>query len=73
MEHDLQLRAAARAIYDAVYPSEDWAPVCFEQAERLRTLHYRQAVDAARQARALLGDGQVQPDLFAVLPAQARG
>lgn len=68
MEHDLQLRAAARAIYDAVYPGEEWAPVDFDQAERLRTVHYRQAVDAALQARLLLGQRLVQPDLFAPLP-----
>jgi len=24
MQHDLQLRAAARAIYENVYPSEEW-------------------------------------------------
>ncbi|MBA4760614.1 hypothetical protein [Sphingomonas sp.] len=64
MEHDLQLRAAARAIYDECYPSEDWAPVGFEEAERFRTVHYRQAVGAAQQARAaLLGSG-VQHSLF---------
>lgn len=64
MEHDLQLRAAARAIYDACYPSEDWAPVGFEEAERFRTVHYRQAVGAAQQARVVLGDSGVQPCLF---------
>ncbi len=47
MEHDLLLRAAARAIYDACYPSDDWAPVGFDEAERCGTVHYRQAVDAA--------------------------
>ncbi|UYY78391.1 hypothetical protein [Sphingomonas sp. R1] len=65
MEHDLQLRAAARAIYDACYPSEDWAPVGFEEAERFRTVHYRQAVGAALQARSVLNDCAVQPTLFA--------
>lgn len=65
MEHDLQLRAAARAIYDSCYPSEDWAPVGFDEAERFRTVHYRQAVGAAQQARAVLGDRTVQPSLFA--------
>lgn len=65
MEHDLQLRAAARAIYDACYPSEDWAPVGFDEAERFRTVHYRQAVGAAQQARAVLNDGRdQQPTLF---------
>lgn len=65
MEHDLQLRAAARAIYDACYPSEEWAPVGFEEAERFRTIHYRQAVGAAQHARAVLNDRAVQPNLFA--------
>jgi hypothetical protein len=64
MEHDLQLRAAARAIYDACYPSEEWAPVGFDEAERFRTVHYRQAVGAAQQARAMLADRGVQPCLF---------
>lgn len=54
MEHDLLLRAAARAIYDACYPSDDWSPVGFDEAERCGTVHYRQAVDAALQARAML-------------------
>ncbi len=54
MQHDLQLRAAARVIYDACYPTEDWAPVGFDEAERYATVHYRQAVGAARQARAVL-------------------
>lgn len=54
MEHDLLLRAAARAIYDVCYPSDDWAPVGFDEAERCGTVHYRQAVDAALQARAVL-------------------
>ena len=65
MEHDLRLRAAARAIYDACYPSEEWAPVGFEEAERFRTIHYRQAVGAAQHARAVLSDCAVQPNLFA--------
>lgn len=54
MGHGLRLRAAARAIYDACYPSEEWAPVGFDEAERCRTIHYRQAVGAAQQARAVL-------------------
>jgi hypothetical protein len=51
MQHDVRLRAAARVIYDACYPSEEWSPVRFDEAERYQTVHYRQAVDAARQAR----------------------
>lgn len=54
VQHDLQLRAAARAIYDACYPSEEWALVSFDEAERYGTVHYRQAVGAAQQARAVL-------------------
>lgn len=64
MQHDVRLRAAARAIYDACYPGEEWAPVGFEEAERHGTIHYRQAVGAALEARAALG-APVQPDLFA--------
>ncbi|PVX31496.1 hypothetical protein [Sphingomonas pokkalii] len=61
MEHDLQLRAAARACY----PSEEWAPFGFDETERFRTIHYRQAVGAALQARQALYDRAVQPTLFA--------
>jgi hypothetical protein len=57
MQHDARMRAAARAIYEAVYPTEDWAPVAFDEAERRRTVHYRQAVDAAREARLLFMAG----------------
>lgn len=64
MEHDLQLRAAARVIYDTCYPGEEWAPVGFDDAERFRTIHYRQAVGAAQQARAVLNDCAIQPSLF---------
>ncbi|MDO7843559.1 hypothetical protein [Sphingomonas immobilis] len=71
MQHDLQLRAAARVIYDACYPSEDWAPVGFDDAERYGTVHYRQAVGAAQQARAVLVDRTIQPSLFATDPALA--
>ena len=42
------LREAARAIYNTVYPSEEWTPIKFEEAERLETVHYRIAVTAAR-------------------------
>jgi hypothetical protein len=50
------LRDAVRAIYDAVYPTEDWASVGFEEAELLDTIHYRNAVTAARSASMLLSD-----------------
>lgn len=55
MHHDMRLRAAARAIFDACYPSDDWSPVRFDEAERLRTVHYRQAVQAAQEARVTFG------------------
>lgn len=63
MQHDVRLRAAARAIYDACYPGEEWAPVAFDEAEKYRTIHYRQAVGAAIEARAALV-APVQPELF---------
>lgn len=50
MQHDPAMRAAARAIYDAVWPTEELAPVGFEDAERYRTIHYRRAVEAAQRA-----------------------
>ena len=65
MHHDQPLRAAARAIYDACYPSEEWSPIGFEEAERFGTLHYRQAVDAAQQARCVLAGRGEQLALFA--------
>ena len=54
MQHDMCLRAAARAIYDTCYPGEEWSPLSFDEAERFSTVHYRQAVGAAQQARAVL-------------------
>lgn len=56
------LREAARAIYEAVYPSAEWTPVSFDEAERFDTVHYRNAVAAARTASMLLsesGDGRL--------------
>jgi hypothetical protein len=70
MQRDLQLRAAARVIYDACYPSEEWAPVGFDEAERFGTVHYRQALGAAQQARTVLFDQAEQPMLFPA-PAHA--
>jgi hypothetical protein len=48
------LRAVARAIYEAVYPSDEWAQVGFDDAERFETVHYRQAMTAAERAEARL-------------------
>ncbi len=56
MEQGSTLRDATRAIYDTVYPGEEWAPVGFEEAERCDTVHYRNALSAARQASMLLSD-----------------
>lgn len=54
MRHDVELRATAQAIFDACYPSDDWSPLTFIEAERFGTVHYRQAVDAAIRARGML-------------------
>jgi hypothetical protein len=67
MQHDLQLRAAARAIYENVYPSKEWAPIGFDDAERYGTVHYRQAVGAAQDARAVLAAPHQQLPLPAIL------
>jgi len=65
MQHDIRLRAAARAIYDACFPTEEIAPVGFDEAERFGTIHYRRAVEAARAARLnLLFDTGRQLPLF---------
>jgi len=56
LRHHLRLRAAASVIYDTVYPGPEWAPVSFEQAERLETVRYRQAVAAALLVRPVLAD-----------------
>lgn len=66
MQHDALLRAMARATYDACYPSDDWTLLGFEDAERLGTVQYRQAVDAAQRNRALLAATGEQLFLFAV-------
>ena len=64
MQHDVRLRAAARAIFDACYPSDDWSPVGFDDAERRQTVHYRQAVDAALLARSTLVPEPAQLELI---------
>jgi hypothetical protein len=67
MQHDVRLRSVARAIYDACYSSKEWSPIGFEEAERFGTIHYRQAVDAALEARALMASRGKQlplPALF---------
>ncbi len=56
MRHDPRLRAAARAIYDECYPTDDWTPIDFTEAERFGTIHYRQAVAAALTVRDVLAN-----------------
>lgn len=60
LAHDAALRETAHAIYDTVYPTDEWTPVTFEQAERHGTIHYRQAVDAAIMARTVLASRGTQ-------------
>ena len=67
MQHDLELRAAARAIYEACYQTEEWAPVGFHEAERFGTVHYRQAVGAAQGARCVLSARHEQLMLASIL------
>jgi hypothetical protein len=54
MQHDPALREAARAIYESVYPGEEWTPVPFPEAEKYGTVHYRNAVAAALRSDACL-------------------
>lgn len=63
LQHDATLRDAARAIYNEVYPSDEWAPYSFEEAERYATVQYRQAVSAAQMAKAALAVPGVQLSL----------
>jgi len=67
VHQDMQLRATAKAIYETVYPSDDWSPLPFEDAERYGTIHYRQAVGAAQRAKAVLTDNEVQLPFAAIL------
>jgi hypothetical protein len=60
VQHDLQLRAAARAIYDVCFRADDGARFSFDQAERYGTDHYRQAIGAAQQARSVLNSQDEQ-------------
>lgn len=70
MQQDIRLRAAARAIYDACFPTEEIAPVGFDEAERFGTIHYRRAIEAAQGARLnLLFDTGRQLSLFDGLAA----
>lgn len=47
MEHHLPSRAAAHAVYDSAYPTNELAPVGFDGAEEFGFIHYRSAVHAA--------------------------
>jgi len=64
IQHDPLLRAVARAVYDACYPGEEWAPVGFDATEHLGTVHHGQAADAARQARTVFAAKGEQLPLF---------
>ena len=64
MQHDLRLRAAARAVYENVYAS---AQLSFDQAERFGTAEYRQAVGAAQDARSVLTSDEEQLLFAAIL------
>jgi hypothetical protein len=65
LRHDVRLLAAVQEIYDAVYPDEEWnGAVPFEEARRLETVHYRQAVEAALRARPVLVDRSEQLTLI---------
>ena len=67
MQHDLRLRAAARAIYDNVYPAVAPTPFSFDEAERFGTVAYRQAVGAAQDARSVLAAQHDQLIFAAIL------
>lgn len=67
MRHDARLRAATQAIYEAVYPSDEWSPVGFDEAGRCGTIHYHQAVDAAQRARGALASTGEQFELVPIL------
>ena len=56
MQHDRRLRAAAHAVYDAVYPTDELAPVGFDQSEKYGRIHYRRSVDAARACFSVRAD-----------------
>lgn len=60
MPHDPGLREAARAIYEACYPTDEWAQFAVDEAERYGTVHYRQAVDGALATRACLAAASEQ-------------
>lgn len=65
MRHDPRLRASARAIYDACYPTHELAPVGFAEAERYGMIHYKRAVQAALDTqREWSGDRATQLSLI---------
>ncbi|MBC3940800.1 MULTISPECIES: hypothetical protein [Sphingomonas] len=67
MEHDLRLRAAARVIYDNVYPPAATVQFSFDEAERFGTVEYRQAVGAAQDAQSVLAAQHDQLFFAAIL------
>ncbi len=69
MQHDLRLEAAARVIYDNVYPPDDAVQFSFDEAERFGAVTYRQAIGAAQDARSVLAARHDQLLFFALLQA----
>jgi len=49
---DVQLSEAAKAIFETCFTL---APITFQEAKRLGTLHYHRALAAAKRARDCLG------------------
>ncbi|MBK2451769.1 hypothetical protein [Escherichia coli] len=65
MRHDPVMRAAARAIYETVFPDSDELSLTFEEAEQFRTPKYRRSVEATFEAKRQLGDDvKAQPRLL---------
>ncbi len=69
MQNDLQLRAAARVIYNNVHPSDDECSAAFDEAESFKTEPYRHAIGAAQEARSVLA--QLNHSRFLPLPQPA--
>lgn len=63
----MQVRTFAKAIYDEVYPSEEWDSFTFEEGERYGTVHYRQAVGAAQKAKSLVLNSETQISFLKVI------
>lgn len=79
MQHDVRLRAVAHAIYDAVYPSEEWSPVPLDDRPQQlwfdvdRPIHVRPdrrgSKHSARRDAAPSGPAQMELRMTAPTPA----